>query len=97
MQLIVQFRPDLDITYTDGLFRSSSPEAVEPVNNLLGSFPDVQIEPVFTGDRSNVPAHMRGYYTLNVADADRARDLQEQLQRQTSVEAAYIKPADELP
>ena len=97
MQLIVQFRPELDVTCSDGLFRGSSPEAVEPVNSILRSFPDAQIEPVFTGDRSSVPAHMQGYYTLNLADANRARALQERLQRQASVEAAYIKPANELP
>jgi len=97
MQLIVQFRPELDVTYSNGVFRSSSAEAIEPINNILRSFPDAQVEPLFTGDRGGVPAHMRGYYAVNLADADRAQALQHQLQHQTSVEAAYIKPPAELP
>ncbi len=97
MQLIVRFRPELDVTCSNGVFRSSSAEAIEPINNILRSFPDAQVEPLFTGDRSGVPAPMRGYYAVNLADADRARALQHQLQHQISVEAAYIKPAAELP
>lgn len=97
MQLIVRFRSELDVTYSNGAFRSSSAEAIEPINNILRSFPDAQVEPLFTGDRGGVPVHMRGYYTVNLADADRAQALQHQLQHQTSVEAAYIKPPAELP
>jgi len=97
MQLIVQFRPELDVTYSNGVFCSSSAEAIERINNILRSFPDAQIEPLFTGNRGGVPAHMRGYYAVNLADADRAQALQHQLQRQTSGEAAYIKPPAELP
>ena len=97
MQLIVQFRPELDVTYSNGVFRSSSAEAIELINNILQSFPDAQVEPLFTGNRGGVPAHMRGYYAVNLADADRAQTLQHQLQHQTSVEAAYIKPPAELP
>lgn len=97
MQLIVRFRSELDVTYSNGAFRSSSAEAIEPINNILRSFPDAQVEPLFTGDRGGVPVHMQGYYTVNLADADRAQALQYQLQHQTSVEAAYIKPPAELP
>ncbi len=96
-QLIVQFRPELDVTYSNGAFRGSAAEAIELINNILRSFPDAQVEPLFTGDRGGVPAHMRGYYAVNLADADRAQALQHQLQHQTSVEAAYIKPPAELP
>lgn len=42
MQLIVQFRPELDVTYSNGVFRSSSAEAIEPINNILRSFPDAK-------------------------------------------------------
>ncbi len=97
MQLIVRFRPELDVTYSNGMFQCSSMEAIEPINDLFESFPDVQVEALFTGDRGTVPTSMRGYYAVNVADEDRARALQYQLQHQTSVEAAYIKPPDELP
>ena len=97
MQLIVQFRPELDVTYSNGVFRSSSAEAIESINNILRSFPDAQVEPLFTGDRGGVPADMRGYYAVNLAGVDRAQALQHQLQHQTSVEAAYIKPPAELP
>ncbi len=97
MQLIVRFRPEFDVSYSHGVFQSSSAEAIEPINNIFESFPDAQVEPLFTGDRGAVPTHMRGYYAVNVADEDRTRALQYQLQHQTSVEAAYIKPPAELP
>lgn len=97
MQLIVRFRTELDVTYSHGSFRSSSAEAIEPINNILRSFPDARVEPLFTGDRGDVPAHMRGYYAINLADADRAQAFQHQLQHHAAVEAAYIKPPAELP
>ena len=97
IQLIVQFRSELDVTYSNGLFRSSSAETIETINNIFRSFPDVQIEPLFTGNRGGVPSHMRGYYAVSLADVDRAQALQQQLLNHTSVEAAYIKPPAELP
>ena len=97
MQLIVRFRLELDVTYSNGVFHSSFAEAIESINNILRSFPDAHIEPLFSGDPSSIPTPMRDYYTVILADADRAQDLQYQLQHQRSVEAAYIKPPDELP
>ncbi len=97
MQLIVKFRPELDVTYSNSVFRSSSAEAVEPINSILRRFPDAQVEPLFAGNRGGVPAHMRGYYAVNLANADRAQALRHQLQHQATVEAAYIKPPAELP
>ena len=96
IQLIVRFHPELDVTYSSGVFQSSS-EAIQPINNIFKGFPDAQVEPLFTGDGDDIPAHMQGYYAINLADPDRAQNLQHQLQHQTSVEAAYIKPPAELP
>ena len=96
-QLIIRFRPELDVIYSNGVFRSSLAEAIEPINDILRSFPDAQVEPLFTDEPGGVPAHMRGYYAVNLVDADRAQALQHQLQHQTFVEAAYIKPPAELP
>ena len=96
IQLIVRFHPELDVTYSSGVFQSSS-EATQPINNILKGFPDAQVEPLFTGEGDEIPSHMQGYYAINLADPDRAQNLQRQLQRQTSVEAAYIKPPAELP
>jgi len=97
VQLIVQFRPELDVTYSEGVFRSSSVEAIEPINKTFRNFPDALVEPLFSGNESSIPAHMRYYFTIHLSDADKAKALEELLQQQTSVEAAYIKPPAELP
>jgi hypothetical protein len=96
IQLIIQFRPELNVIYHKGVFHSSS-AAIQPINDLLKSYPDAQIEALFTGDRETIPAHMRGYYAINLVDSMQAQTLQGQLQSQTSIEAAYIKPPAEMP
>ena len=96
IQLIVRFRPELNVIYSKGVFHSSS-AAIQPINDLLKSYPDAQIEALFTGDQDEIPTHMRGYYAVNLADADRAQALQHQLQSQTCIDAAYVKPPAEIP
>ena len=96
VQLIIRFRPELDVTYSNGVFHSSS-AVIKPINDLLKSYPDAQVETLFTGDRDKIPDHMRGYYAINLAGSDKAQILQNQLQRQTSIDAAYIKPIAEPP
>ena len=96
-QLIIQFRSELDVTYGGGVFRSPSAKAIQPINDILRSYADAQVEPVFGGETKDVPPHMRNYYQINLEDENRARALERLLQQQTSLEAAYIKPPAELP
>ena len=96
IQLIIRFRPELDVTYSNGVFHSTS-ATIQPINDLFKNFPDAQVETVFTGNRDKIPAQMQGYFTVNLVDSDRAQTLQKQLQSQTSIDAAYIKPPAELP
>ena len=96
-ELIIQFRPEFDVTYQGGAFRSRSARAIQPINDILRSYPDAKVEPVFGGEMKDVPAHMRNYYVINLEDENRARALERLLQQQASLEAAYIKPPAELP
>jgi hypothetical protein len=96
IQLIIRFRPELNVIYRNGLFHSSS-AAIQPINDLLKSYPDAQIETLFTGNQDTIPAHMRGYYAVNLVDSAQAKTLQGQLKSQTPIEAAYIKPPAEMP
>ncbi len=96
-QIIIQFRPELDVTFRNGVFISPTKEAAEPLNSLLRRFPSAQVEPVFGENAGTVPDQMRRYYAINLTDADRAQALQRELQQLTSLEAAYIKPSAELP
>ena len=97
VQLIVWFRPEFNVNYKEGVFVSSSLQAIGPVNDILHGYPDAQVEPLFKNNAGAVPEYMRYRYTINIADADRAQSLQRELQYQKSVEAAYLKPEAELP
>lgn len=97
IQLVVQFYPEFDVTYTENAFRSPSTKVIDQLNGILGTFADAKVEPLFSGNMGDVPAHMRYYYVISLADADRARSLEHLLQQQTFVEGAYIKPPAELP
>jgi hypothetical protein len=96
VQLIIQFRPEFNVIYNKGVFHSSS-TFIQPINDLLKSYPDAQVEALFTGDQDSIPARMRGYYAINLADSAQAKTLQGQLQNQAPIEAAYIKPPAEMP
>ena len=97
VQLIVHFRSEYEVTYTENAFHSPSTEVIDQLNNILLAFPDVGIEPLYGGNMTDLPANMRYYYSLSLAQADRARALANLLQRQAFVDAAYVKPPDELP
>jgi hypothetical protein len=96
-QIVIQFRPELGVTYRDGAFRSSSAEVIQPINDILWRLPDASVEPVFGGAAGDMPSHMRYYFMISLEDEDRARSLERILQQQPSLMAAYVKPGAELP
>ena len=96
-QLIVQFRQEFNVTYSGETFQSPSTKIIEPVNEILGGFPDAQVKQLLSETMGGAEERMRSYYMIYLDDPARAQDLERRLQSQPAVEAAYIKPLAEPP
>lgn len=89
MQLVVRVRPEL--------FRTDrQPQAVSPSRKLadVSSKFGVDIQPIHAGIA--IP-ELAAYFGAEVPDMETAEELIVKLKETGIVDAAYVKPADELP
>ena len=76
--------------------RSASDTAADEAADLLSAVHEigVALEPTHPDTRD---PHLQTFFTIEVADPYEAKRVINRLQRCSAVEAAYLKPADELP
>jgi hypothetical protein len=89
MQLVVRVRPEL--------FRTDrGPQAVSPSRKLadVSSKFGIDIQPIHAG--ITIP-ELASYFGAEVPDMETAEELIVKLKETGIVDAAYVKPADELP
>ncbi|MFC1982526.1 hypothetical protein ACFLV5_01890 [Chloroflexota bacterium] len=90
MQVIVQVSSDL----AGALRHQTQPTAAsEQISRIVKTYGRT-LEPMHTNTDS---LNLQSYFTIEVPDNATAQSIISHLQQATGIEAAYVKPPDELP
>jgi hypothetical protein len=97
MRIVIQLEPDAarEVHALQRTTRGTAPGRLRaaPVFALLEKF-GLQLDPVHPGTRD---PSLAVYFTIEIADQRTADRLLQDLQQMKVVDAAYLKPEDELP